>query len=261
VTKETKEEAVSESSTTVAIQKDKPLKHFCGVCRKGFASIAKVRKHAKAHQKKERLNIKYPKYDSLELRKCYIEIQVKKGGKWVHQGGAVATTDGSGRHAYSVYHNIEGWDTDVRARLPDLVDPSKDRMEPFAMKIVKFESKWDGLIFELPPNISHDMLHRMQISDVPEDGWFLKGVSVLVKNDKLQWNGWDGDLVWFNKESGLLEMHISSQEGDSGSPVLCWNSKTLSFCLVAVHMQAGSKSAGTNTARLVHEMDSHLFRP
>jgi hypothetical protein len=101
----------------------------------------------------------------------------------------------------------------------------------------------------------------MQISDVPEDGWFLKGVSVLVKNDKLQWNDWDGDLVWFNKESGLLEMHISSQEGDSGSPVLCWNSKTLSFCLVAVHMQAGSKSAGTNTARLVHEMDSHLFRP
>ena len=261
--KELKDEPKPESTTTVNKQKEKPLKHFCGVCRKGFASLNKVRKHAKLHEKKERLNKKYPAYDSLALRKSYLEIQVLKGGKWVHQGGAVATTEGGGRHCYSVNHNIEGWGEDCRARLPDLIDPTKDRFEPFPIKVVKFDSqnKWDGLIFEIPSNISNDVLHRMKVTQVASEGWWLKGVSLRTHNNKLTWFDWDGELVWYNIEQGLLEMSISTQEGDSGSPVLCWNANTLQYDLIAVHMQAGSKNAGTNTARLVHELDKHLFRP
>jgi hypothetical protein len=268
--KESTDSDKEKEAKKVADQNNKALPFICAKCKKGFAKMKPLKNHQKTCIKdKERANVKYPAADTTSLRKAYLEIEVLVEGNWVHQGGAVATTDGNGTHAYSVHHNVETFktgdvrDMEVRARIPDVLDANKT-IRTFPVKVLQMDKtdKLDVIIFELPNNIPSDELHRVKVHQVPEDATFVQITAIRWTNGKKEWCDPIGHINFYNYNSFLIEYQNSTLRGDSGSPVFAWDEKTQKWQLVALHMQAGDAGSMTNEGRLLSGLaeSGKLFR-
>lgn len=245
--------------------------HICHKCKTAFNSYGKLLKHVRnvhANQK-EKLNRNKPRYDPIDLRKSYVEIQVRVDGKWVHQGGAVATNEGGGTHGYTKYHNVEGFkfgvessENEVRCRIPGLTDPN-ETLATFDFKVLRFDGSngRDQVVFEIPTNLVKTHLTRPKISDIPIDSYFVEGVGLVFENNKLSWCHFPGDLVDVDLESGQIKYELSTKPGDSGDPIFMWSVSQQAFVLVACHMQAGAPGEIPNIGRILHGSFNKLFRP